>query len=209
MKLLIFAQLAEARPTIERLEARPSSHEKTVIWSEGVVHSEYAFDGGWVVLSGMGIHAAQLAVSKYVSRVDEVWNLGLAGALSDALPEGSMQEIALVGKHLSLPPTIDTLSRECTEMSAPTFSVSTEGVRLISSDYPIHDKEIRSSLQNLWDLVDMEGYGIAYAAHHLGKRCLMWKIVSDFASEGGRALIRKNKEHYAELLAERVLCAQL
>ena len=56
-----------------------------------------------------------------------------------------------------------------------------------------------------WDLVDMEGYGVAFAAAALGKKCRMWKIISDFTSPEGRDLIRKHKKELSEKIAEKIL----
>ncbi|MCH9627977.1 MAG: hypothetical protein S4CHLAM2_16260 [Chlamydiales bacterium] len=153
------------------------------------------------MLSGVGIQAAQMAVATYAPHVEEVWNLGLAGTLHDQLPIGETVTIEAVGKYIPSGP-LDPESQNCVDATVPHFSIDHGTHKLISSDFPIHDLTHRQSLSQQWDLVDMEGYGVAYAAHHLGKKCRMWKIISDFASPGGRALIRKNKAQLSEHLAE-------
>ncbi len=160
-----------------------------------------------------------MTVAEYAQNIGEVWNLGLAGALDGGLPLGEIVEIKSVGKYISSG-TLDPLSQECVRSAIPhldldlgfpynggeslPFSLSAPGGRLISSDFPIHDAQHREYLSKTWDLVDMEGYGIAYAACYLGKKCRMWKIVSDFASPGGRELIRKNKARLSERIAEKI-----
>lgn len=200
-KLLVFAQSAEAAPTIHSLKAEPIKTETCFVWSEGDITSCYAFEQGWIVISGMGIHAAQMAVSTYAHKIDEVWNLGMAGALHGTLPIGEMCEIGTVEKYVPAG-FLDPYSQECVQTIIPPLTLSQKKNRLISSDFPIHDSTHRSHLSTLGDLVDMEGYGVAYAAHHLGKKCRMWKIISDFASPGGRELIRKNKAKISERIAE-------
>ncbi len=173
------------------------------IWTEGEVPSAYTFEKGWIVLSNVGIHAGQMAVAKYAHLVDEVWNLGLAGALKDHLPLGHILPIQTVGKYIPSG-ELDAYSEQCVRTTVPPLTLKCGKNGLVSSDFPIHDPLHRTHLAEQWDLVDMEGYGIAYAAASLGKNCRMWKIVSDFASPGGRALIRKNKARLSEQLAETI-----
>lgn len=206
-KLILFATLSEAEATIKLLSAKPCNKEKVFIWSEGMVPSLYSYADGWIALSGFGIHAAQLTVSKYAQNVDEIWNLGFAGSLRGSFPTGSLQQIEVVAKHIPLPLSIDPISRECAESVAPIFSVASQGAKLISSDYPVHDPQQRELLAKKWDLVDMEGYGVAFAAHHLGKKCLMWKVISDLAQ--GRAPIQRNKKALSTLLAELTIASHV
>lgn len=152
-------------------------------------------------MSSVGIQAAQMAVATYAPHVDEVWNLGMAGALRDQLPIGETVMINHIGKYVPSG-LLDAYSQECVDTTLPHLSIDYGTHKLISSDFPIHDLNHRQHLSQKWDLVDMEGYGVAYAAHHLGKKCRMWKIISDFASPGGRALIRKNKAQLSEHLAK-------
>ena len=200
MKLLVFATKSEAETTIKRLHAKPVPGEQVFIWPEGMVPACYSYPDGWIALSGIGVHAAQLAVSKYGSKADEVWNLGIAGALNDTLPIGTIKQVQVVGKSIALPPTIDPISREYAESANPIFSVASKGIKLVSSDFPIHDPAKRAELSKKWDLVDMEGYGVAFASHYLGKKCLMWKVVSDLAK--GRESIKSQKVKLSELLSE-------
>jgi len=137
-----------------------------------------------IVLCGMGI---QINLTSYIIEIDEVWNLGLAGSLRDGPAIGTLLQIKTVGDSKQNPLHLD------------------EGdSKLITSPIPIHDHTLRDHLAKEWDLVDMEGYGIAKSAHHLGKKCRMWKIISDFASPGGRELIRRNMARSSELLAEKI-----
>jgi adenosylhomocysteine nucleosidase len=203
---MIFAQLAEAKALIDQTGALPVEGEKARVWSEGEMSCLYGFERGWIAISGVGLHAAQMAVAKYAHLGSEIWNLGLAGSLRGSLPVGECLSIESVGKYLPLEEeALDAYSQECVAFTLPTFFLGTGSSALISSDFPIHDAGHRARLGKTWDLVDMEGYGIAFAAQVLKKKCRIWKIVSDFASPGGRELIRKHKSMLSEQMAQKVL----
>lgn len=204
--LIVFAQAAEAAASLRRLQAEPVKGESIHVWSEGEVPCLYRFERGWIAISSMGLHAAQMSVARYSHDCDEVWNLGLAGALNDKLPIGSLLSIGSVGKYIPVPPeSFDALTQECLAFTIPPFNLEKEVGCLISSDFPVHHLEHRACLAKKWDLVDMEGYGVAYASQHLKKKCRIWKIVSDFASPRGRELIRKHKSELSEQIAESIL----
>ncbi|MCC5833032.1 MAG: hypothetical protein JJU12_08340 [Chlamydiales bacterium] len=205
-KLIVFAQRGEAEATLHALNAQSVESETRFVWSEGEIPSLYEFEQGRIVISSVGIHAAQMAVAKYAPDVDEVWNIGLSGALQSGLPIGEILEIEKVGKYIPFG-SLDSYSLECLRTTVPHLTLSNGGGKLISSDFPIHDRTHRFHLGKTWDLVDMEGYGVAYASRQLGKKCKMWKIVSDFASPGGRELIRKNRTRLSEQIAETLYAA--
>ncbi len=186
-RLLVFALDHEAAETIKILKA------------EQVGAKLYAFEGGKILISGLGIHVAQSAVSDHIDECKEVWNLGLAGALID-IPLGSIVEIGRVTKYVG-GKNLNAHAIGLMSEHLPPFELGGE-YNLITSDFPIHSKEHRPEGCHL---VDMEGYGIAFAASHFGKKCRMWKIVSDFASPGGVELIKKHRTHYSKLLAQKVL----
>jgi adenosylhomocysteine nucleosidase len=206
--LIIFAQLGEAEATIKRTKASIVGEQTIHVWTEGDVPCCYRFDRGWIVISNVGLHYAQMAVAKYAHLCDEVWNLGFAGSLRGELPVTEIREIEKVGKYLPLEENeLDPRSHACVTFTLPHFPLKPTGSRLISSDFPIHDLTHRERLGKAWDLVDMEGYGVAFAAHALGKQCRIWKIISDFASPGGRELIRKHKGELSERIADTILGA--
>lgn len=201
MKLLLFAQLCEAKATIKALAAQAIPGMTSNIWSEGEIPSCYRFEGGVIVLSNIGIHAAQMAAARFGTQATEIWNFGFAGSLNEKLRLGEIYEVGHVGKQIFLTNDIDPLSLNCVNNTVPRFSLHEEGHALISSDFPIHDSQLRERLGIEWDLVDMEGYGVVFASVALGKKCRLWKIVSDFASDKGRALIQKHKTELSGKLA--------
>lgn len=204
--LCVFAQVGEAKALIERTRAQPVPEKTANIWTEGEVCSLYRFEEGWITICGVGVHAAQMAVAKYGHLSQEVWNAGFAGSLRGLLPIGDLMPISTIGKYIPLDISeLDSHSQENIAFNLPHFSLSEGEGKLISSDFPIHNAFHRERLGKQWDLVDMEGYGIAYAARDLRKKCRMWKIVSDFASPGGLELIRKHGAELSEKIADTLL----
>lgn len=176
-KCIFFAILEEAAPTIERFNAQQVNAHL------------YTFEGGQIVITGMGVHPAQMYAALYGQHTEEIWNAGIAGALGDA-PIGSLYTIASIGRNLDI------------TKRTPPITLAKKGARLVTSDFGIHCETRRAALNPHWDLVDMEGYAIAYAAKHLGKKCRMWKIVSDFAAPGGKQLIKTHIDKLAHKLAD-------
>lgn len=58
-----------------------------------------------------------------------------------------------------------------------------DGTVLATGDSFVSDAEVRDALAARADLVDMEGFAIAYAAQRMGARCRLVKHVSDQADE--------------------------
>lgn len=205
MPLLIFATLGEAQATLHALEARPATQDTVEVWSEGFVPALFEAPPYQIAISGFGAYGALRTLMRYGTQHEHIWNLGLAGTLNEALPLGEICIVSQVSKYLPLPPKIDPLSRDIAESSLPAFSIAPRGVRLVTTDFPVHDATLRDQLSAHFDLVDMEGYGIAYGAHHLGKKCHLWKVISDPVSPHGRALLENNKSALSALLAEKIL----
>ncbi len=176
--IFVFATLAEAASTLVTLEASAVK--------EGVYSSRQAL----VLITGMGETAAASAVTEWGSEGNSIINIGIAAALRDDLIAGESYEVALVCKNLSLPPD---LALDCQEVAKKVYSplfLQEKGLTLITSSYPVHNTVLQQILGKEADLLDMEGYGVAFAAKRLGKPCYMFKIVSDFAKEGGRQKIQ-------------------
>ncbi len=200
MKLILFATHLEGDKTLLALDARP------------VDDSLYSFQGGFIAISGIGLCAAQHATSRTISLVDEVWNLGFAASLQAQYSLGSIHEISTVHKYTPATIDLDPGSQALVRASFPSLKIGDKGHKLLSSDHPIHDVSLKNQLREFAHFIDMEGYGIAYAAKAFGKPCRMWKIVSDFASPEGRKLIFDHQHTLSEKLATLVteeLCQKL
>ncbi len=187
-KLLLFATYEEAEASLERLDAKLRG-------------DFYQFSEGKIVITGVGLHAAQHATTLHGASACEIWNGGLAASLNPDLPLGSVVEAGVVGKYVPSGP-LDAGSEEWVQITLPDLSISDSTFKLISTDFPIHADPHRSELAPHWDLIDMEGYAIAYGARALGKPVKLFKLISDFATPAGRDLIKKNRRRNSELIAK-------
>lgn len=193
MLLITFASHEEARASIHLLKA--IQLEKTNL---------YKFERGNILVTGMGSIAAAATTMPYLNTTTEIWNYGLAGSLKEGLTIGSLHPIQTASKWLHFPHKLDEHSKNFGSKIHPTFANQQHGLHLISSDYPIHAKSLRQRMSLNYDLVDMEGYGIAFAATACKVPYSLWKIVSDFASHEGPDLIKKHIAHHSELMAQAI-----
>lgn len=148
----------------------------------------YRFEQGYIVISGMGIRAAGQALFHWAPKIHSVCNLGVCASLHHH-NVGEILEVGMVGSQ------------------AASSIYLGSGSRLFSSHYPVHSTVLREKLRVEWDILDMEGYGVATMARHLNIPCSFLKIVSDFAKEGGRSEIQKNLDYCSQKLALRIASA--
>lgn len=190
---IYFATEGEGRASLSRLGAKPC-------WN----HPYYEFSRGLIAIGGMGILAAVHAISSTIHEVDEIWNFGIAGSLQNHFSIGEAVCISQVSRQNVGFEGFDLHAKQWHAELFPTIHLQGTGHRLVSCDYPIYHGPLRDQLAQQADLVDMEGYGIAYAAAKYARPCVFWKIVSDFACEGGPELILRQLDHYSEQLADLV-----
>jgi nucleoside phosphorylase len=194
-RLIVFATKEEAKDSLELLHAQPQEGSSSL----------YTFNEGLILICGMGMLSAAACLSRCISQVDEVWNLGIAGALHDSLEVGTVYPIHTASAYFMAPHNLDNHSKEFYHNLYPSLDCSeSKGRRLVSVAFPIHQQTSRDLLAGNYDLVDMEGYGIAHVAQSCHKPCFLWKLVSDFASEKTQGLIKLKMKHYSVLLAEAI-----
>lgn len=193
MILLVFAHNIEAKRTIERVGAT-EMEGKTL----------YRWDRGHILICGIGPIGSAIQVARHLHLCDEVWNVGFAGGLRPELELGEFSWIGGVERYLSFPPETSDHAISLTRGHNQPLSLEGGSWKLVTSDYPIHHGRIRDELAEQYHVVDMEGYAIARAAQLAGKRCLLGKIVSDPALEGGWKSIQRHCEELSEELANRV-----
>ncbi|WP_235736073.1 nucleosidase [Nocardioides alcanivorans] len=137
-----------------------------------------------MVLTGIGKTAAAVAVTRALAALGDlrdvvVINLGTAGALRPGVV-GLQEPVAVLNHDLSAA-AIRALGhdpRERLELRAGAGPV------LATGDVFVADPLVRDELAQRADLVDMEGYAVAYACAEFGVPVRLLKHVSDNADEG-------------------------
>lgn len=138
-----------------------------------------------VLITGIGKTAAATAVSRELATLDEatragltVVNLGTAGALRPGL-EG-LHEPRTVLNHDISADALRTLGYDPEDELEVSWGDETV---LATGDLFVNDPVMRDHLATRADLVDMEGYAVAYAARAFGVPVRLVKHVSDAADE--------------------------
>jgi adenosylhomocysteine nucleosidase len=137
-------------------------------------------DGLRVLVTGIGKVPAAAAVARALATddtVSQVVNIGSAGALHDHL-EG-LHEIGRVLNHDLSADVLRQLGVDPQEW----LTLPVEGLRLATGDLFVTDPVVRAGLAGVADLVDMEGYAVAWAARQAGVPVRLVKHVSDRADE--------------------------
>lgn len=141
-----------------------------------------------VLITGIGKTAAATALARHLAvRSDladlEVVNLGTAGGLHDGLSaEHGLYEIGTVLNHDINADAIRALGYDPRER----LVVGPGETVLATGDVFVTDPAVRARLAEQAQLVDMEGYAVAYVAQELGVAVRLVKHVSDNADEGAR-----------------------
>ena len=136
-----------------------------------------------VLITGIGKTAAATALARRLSSYDdlaglEVVNIGTAGSLHDHV--GGLFEVGTVLNHDINADAIRALGYDPRERLA----VGPSATVLATGDVFVTDPVVRARLAEQAELVDMEGYAIAYVAAEFGVPVRLVKHVSDNADEG-------------------------
>jgi adenosylhomocysteine nucleosidase len=146
-------------------------------------------DGMPVLITGIGKVAAASAVARALAArpdITQVINIGSAGALHDHL-EG-LHEVGRVLNHDLSADLLRQLGIDPQEwlVVAPDGQLP-DGLALATGDLFVTDPIVRSRLAEVADLVDMEGYAVAWACREAGVPVRLVKHVSDKADEQSMA----------------------
>ena len=145
------------------------------------LEAEHLSSGFPVLITGVGKLAAGQAVLSVLGSLEvnqrprALWNVGTAGALHDHLAGTHL--IGSVIQHDVDGPAIALVTGED---PSPSLTLGL-GPVLATGDRFIADPAERSALASRADLVDMEGYAVARAAHLLNIPVALIKQVSDGA----------------------------
>jgi len=136
-----------------------------------------------VVVTGIGKTAAAAATTEALLRRDRdglvVLNIGTVGALRDGL-NGLYLPSSVINHDIN-GDAIRALGYDPTD-ELPI--AGGDGTVLASGDVFVTDPAVRARLAERAHLVDMEGYGVAFACRRLGVPVRLVKHVSDAADEG-------------------------
>lgn len=134
------------------------------------------------VITGLGKTAAAVATTRALAGRDledlVVVNLGTAGALREGL--AGLHEVGVVVNHDINAEAVRALGYDPRER----LTVGASEVVLASGDLFVTDPAVRDRLAREAHLVDMEGYGVAFACQSFGVPVRLVKHVSDNADEG-------------------------
>jgi adenosylhomocysteine nucleosidase len=135
-----------------------------------------------LVITGLGKTAAAVGTARALAGVDlaglSVVNIGTAGALREGL-----SGVHVPGRVLNHDMNADAIRalgydpEEVLELGGGDSTV------LASGDVFVTDPVVRDALARRADLVDMEGYAVAYACRHFNVSVRLVKHVSDNADE--------------------------
>lgn len=147
------------------------------------MEAAYVPDDLPMVISGIGKTAAAVATARALAGYGDlndltVVNIGTAGALRDGVT--GIHEPGVVLNHDINADALRALGHDPEEW----LSLSSgDGTVLATGDVFVTDGETRGRLAQVADLVDMEGYAVAYAARQFGVPVRLVKHVSDNADE--------------------------
>lgn len=193
--LIMFATNGEAAAALTTLSAQPTDDQKLFEWT-----------GGHVVLSGMGPLAACQAVTKYGPGHDELWNLGMCGSFSDRHKPGTIAKVSNVEMLPVTPYQLDSHAEALHKMLHPSLTLLADTkARLATCPFPLRAASVLPAYRERFDLVDMEGYSIAWAAQQIHLPCHLWKVVSDRVEDTNPTCIQNKLSSCSHLLSKYIL----
>ena len=174
-----------------------------LVVSATTAEAAYVPSGLPVLITGVGKVAAASAVAHTLATggYEAVVNIGSAGALHDHL-EGLHEVGAVLNHDLSAAP-LRTMGYDPQEW----LTLGDAGTRLATGDVFVADPAVRARLAAQAELVDMEGYAVAWACRQAGVPVRLVKHVSDRADEGAMdwpTLVDLSARALGEWLAEHV-----
>ncbi len=182
-ELFVFATFREAKKTLEFFNAKPVSDHL------------YQSDIGNILICGVGLFEPLFRLHQI--ECSSITNLGCAGGLCNTLKLFDLVEVSKVS--LFLPDDLHHEEIKTTLEYTPPLPIQEKGKYLATSTYPIKTSQLKQRAKK-YDLVDMEGYSIAYFANKHDIPCKMLKVISDFSDEG--SVIKERLEQVSLVLCE-------
>lgn len=153
----------------------------TLIVAATAVEAGHVPRGLPVLVTGMGKTAAAARLSRELARHPEIArivNIGSAGALHDHL-EG----IHVIGRVIHHDISADAIRALGYEVEDDLLLDPASPIRLATGDVFVTDPAVRTALAQRADLVDMEGFALAWTARLFDVDAVLVKHVSDYADE--------------------------
>ncbi|OGP97161.1 MAG: hypothetical protein A2Z39_04210 [Deltaproteobacteria bacterium RBG_19FT_COMBO_46_9] len=188
---IIIATDLEAEPFIKALKMQEIEDRPFPV---------YGCDNIFLSISGIGKANAAMATAYMCSKFDPKWimNLGAAGATQASRELGDIYHIEKVIEPDRPHPASGTPYVQIPDV-LPGFKKAV----LATQDRAVDDIETFRQIAPLADLVDMEGASVVQASKRFGKRCLLFKFVSDTPIHAGqRELIMEHVKHYGAPFCE-------
>jgi len=188
---IIMATGLEAEPFITAFKMREIEDRPLMV---------YGCDEIILVISGIGKANASMATAYICTRFDPEWimNLGAAGATQASGKLGDIYHIEKV-----IEPDRPHSASGTPYVQTPDVLPDFQKAVLATQDKPIERHEDFRQIAPLADLVDMEGASVVQVSKRFGKRCLLFKFVSDTPVHAGqRELIIENIKHYSTPFCE-------
>lgn len=192
MMLLVFATALEARPFIDHHRLKCLDEQQPCLTYEG--------DGMLLIISGMGFLKGGVALSQVLqtqeksgNAITRVINYGIAGALTERF---ALEEVACIDRVVKYNP-VEYAKTRFNKFFASAFPEirltghAENAVVLATSDHPVLTEGDARLAARRAHLVDMEGYGYAFAAGAFGIPIQLIKGVSDYARKESEASFRK------------------
>jgi adenosylhomocysteine nucleosidase len=188
---IIMATGLEAGPYIKAFKMREIEERPFLVYGCGEMI---------LIISGIGKANASMATAYICTRLDPEWilNLGAAGATQESRGLGSTYHIEKV-----IEPDRPDLGSGTPYVQIPDVLPGFQKAILATQDKPVERIEDFRQIAPFADLVDMEGASVVQASRRFGKRCLLFKYVSDTPVHAGQGeLIVEHIKRYSDPFCE-------
>ena len=195
---IIMATRLEAEPFIEEFNLKEIEDQPFPIYGRGDII---------LAISGIGKANAAMVTAYTCTKFHPEWilNLGAAGATENSRELGSIYHI-----ERTVEPDRPHLKTNTPYVQFPSVLPGFKKAVLATQDKAISDPKTFREIAPIADLVDMEGASVIQVCRKFGKRCLLFKFVSDtpvHVSQGDIIIdhIKKYSESFCEFISNSVV----
>jgi nucleoside phosphorylase len=149
-----------------------------------------------LAISGIGKANAAMATAYICSMFDPEWilNLGAAGATQESMELGGVYHVEKV-----IEPDRPHIGTNTPYVQIPVVLPGFQKAVLATQDKAVEEIDAFRQVAAYADLVDMEGASIVQASRKFGKKCLLFKFVSDTPVHSGQTdVIIEHIKYYSD-----------